>query len=103
MTWFRRAGVGSGALSLTTLRATVRLLYTCNPRAFVTSAVASLAEPLFFPALLLVLRQLVEEILGPTGTARFTPAVAGAGGAIVGLILVQRLGVIIRDSSSTIL
>ena len=92
-----------GGLSLATLRATIRLLYRCNPRAFVTSAIASLAEPLFFPALLLVLRQLVAGILGTSGTAQVTPVGLGAALAVVVLVLVQRLGVIVRDSSSTIL
>src|SRR5438128_9448674 len=106
MSWFRRRQAGKAGtrpFSLATLRATIRLLYKCNPRAFVTSSIASLAEPLFFPALLLILRQLVEEILGPNGKAQFTPAVATAGVAVVVLVLVQRLGIIVRDSSSTIL
>src|SRR6266540_852073 len=55
---------------LTTLCATIGLLYRTHPRAFVVSAVASLAEPLFFPAFILLL---------------------------------QRLGIIVRDASSTIL
>ncbi len=88
---------------LATLRATVRLLYSCHPRAFVTSSIASLAEPLYYPALLLVLHQLLQEVVGSEGTARFTPAVAYAGLALVGLFLMQRLGIIVRDSSSTIL
>ncbi len=103
MHWFRRARRAESGLSLATLRATVRLLYRCNPRAFITSSIASLAEPLFFPALLLVLRQLVAGILGGAGTAQVTPVGIGAGVAVVVLILVQRLGVIVRDSSSTIL
>ena len=43
---------------LAVLRATLRLLYTCHPRAFVTSSIASLFEPLFYPALLILLHQL---------------------------------------------
>src|SRR5438046_1059051 len=103
MNWLRHRRDGARPYSLATLRATVRLLYSCNPRAFVTSSISSLAEPLFFPALLLVLRQLVVEILGPNGKAQFTPAVAGVGIAVVVLVLVQRFGIILRDSSSTIL
>jgi ATP-binding cassette subfamily B protein len=88
---------------LVTLRATLRLLYRCHPRAFVTSSIASLFEPLFFPALLLLLHQLLQEVIGSGGTVRFTSAVAFIGLGLVILILVQRLGIILRDSSSTIL
>jgi ATP-binding cassette subfamily B protein len=88
---------------LSTLRATLRLLYTCNPRAFVTSSIASLFEPLFYPALLLLLHQLLQEVTGSGGTVRFTPTVAFVGLGLVILVLVQRLGIILRDSSSTIL
>jgi ATP-binding cassette subfamily B protein len=48
---------------LTTLRATLRLLYRCHPRAFLTSSIASLFEPLFYPALLLLLHQLLQEVI----------------------------------------
>src|SRR5579859_5930455 len=88
---------------LATLRATLRLLYRCHPRAFVTSSIASLFEPLFFPALLLLLHQLLQEVLGSSGTVRFTSAVALIGLGLVILVLAQRLGIILRDSSSTIL
>src|SRR5256714_6521955 len=88
---------------LATLRATLRLLYPCHPRAFVTSSIASLFEPLFFPALLLLLHQLLQEVIGSGGTVRFTPTVAFIGVGLVVLVLVQRLGIILRDSSSTIL
>ena len=88
---------------LATLRATLRLLYTCHPRAFVTSSIASLFEPLFFPALLLLLHQLLQEVIGSGGTARFTSTVALIGLGLVVLVLAQRLGIILRDSSSTIL
>ncbi len=88
---------------LVTLRATVRLLYTSRPRAFVTSSIASLFEPLFFPALLLLLHQLLQELIGSDGNVHFTPTVAFVGVGLVALILVQRLGIILRDSSSTIL
>src|SRR5690348_8048661 len=86
-----------------TLRALVRLLYSCHPRAFVTSSIASLFEPLFFPVLLLLLHQLLQEVIGSGGTVRFTPAVAFIGLGLVMLVLAQRLGIILRDSSSTIL
>src|SRR5256885_9787683 len=88
---------------LATLRATLRLLYTCHPRAFVTSSIASLFEPLFYPALLLLLHQLLQEVIGSSGTVRFTSTVALIGLGLVVLILVQRLGIIVRDSSATIL
>jgi ATP-binding cassette subfamily B protein len=88
---------------LATLRATVRLLYSCHSRAFVTSSIASLFEPLYFPILLLLLHQLLQEIIGPSGAVHFTPAAVFIGLGLVGLILVQRLAIILRDSSSTIL
>src|SRR5713226_10109010 len=88
---------------LATLRATLRLLYSCHPRAFVTSSIASLFEPLFYPALLLLLHQLLQEVIGSGGTVHFTSTVAFIGLGLVVLILVQRLGIILRDSSSTIL
>jgi ATP-binding cassette, subfamily B, bacterial len=88
---------------LATLRATIRLLYTCHPRAFITSCFASLPEPLFYPAILIVLHQLLQNVVGPNGTTQLSSAVAIAGLGLVGLFLVQRLGIILRDSSSTIL
>jgi ATP-binding cassette, subfamily B, bacterial len=88
---------------LATLRATLRLLYTSHPRAFVTSSIASLFEPLFYPALLLLLHQLLQEVIGSGSMVHFTPAVAFVGLGLVILVLVQRLGIILRDSSSTIL
>src|SRR5438874_9592459 len=88
---------------LATLRATLRLLYTCHPRAFITSSIASLFEPLFYPILLLLLHQLLQEVAGSGGNVRFTPSVAFIGLGLVILILVQRLSIILRDSSSTIL
>jgi hypothetical protein len=39
---------------LATLRATIRLLYTCYPCAFMPSCFASLPEPLFYSAILKV-------------------------------------------------
>jgi ATP-binding cassette subfamily B protein len=88
---------------LSTLRATVHLLYTCHSRAFVTSSIASLFEPLYYPVLLLLLHQLLQEVIGSGGAVRFTPTVAFTGLGLVILILVQRLSIILRDSSSTIL
>src|SRR5258708_28784983 len=69
---------------LATLRATLRLLYTSHPRAFVTSSIASLFEPLFYPALLLLLHQLLQEVIGSGSTVRFTSTVAFIG---LGLVL----------------
>jgi hypothetical protein len=88
---------------LATLLATIRFLYCCHPRAFLTSCFASLPEPLFYPAILLVLHQLLQNAVGPNGTTQLSSAVAIAGLVLVGLFLVQRLGIILRDSSSTIL
>jgi hypothetical protein len=87
-----------------TLRATLRLLNGSQPRAFVISAIASLAEPLFFPAFLLVLqRTLQQATASPTGELQATPALGRLGLALVALIIIQRLGIIVRDGSSTIL
>lgn len=88
---------------LTTLRSTVRLLYSCHSRAFITSSIASLFEPLYYPALLLLLHQLLQEVIGSGGSVHFTSTVAFIGLGLVILVLVQRLGIILRDSSSTIL
>ncbi|HEY3230840.1 MAG TPA: hypothetical protein VGJ87_16565, partial [Roseiflexaceae bacterium] len=87
---------------LVTLRATIRLLYHCHPRAFLVSAVASLAEPLFFPAFLLLLQRLLQQ-LSAGGVVQVTPAVVRLGIGLLILLLVQRLGIILRDASSTIL
>lgn len=85
------------------LRSTLRLLYRSHPRAFTVSAVASLAEPLFYPALLLLIQQLFERLTGPGGTAQVTADVLPIGIGLVALLLIQRLGIIVRDASSTIL
>src|SRR5262245_23722744 len=87
---------------LATLRATAALLYRAHPRAFAVSSVASLFEPLFYPAFLLLLQRLLELVAGGGGFT-FTPAAAWLGAGIVALWLVQRLGIIVRDASSTIL
>ena len=94
---------GSRPARLATLRETIKLLYTCHPRAFITSCFASLPEPLFYPAVLIVLHQLLQSVVGPSGTTQLSSAVAIAGLGLVGLFLVQRLGIILRDSSSSIL
>src|SRR5260221_1670775 len=88
---------------LATLRATLRLLYTSHPRAFVTSSIASLFEPLFYPALLLLLHQLLQEVIGSGNTVCFTPTLAFIGLVLVILVLHLRLGIILLNSTSTIL
>ncbi len=85
------------------LRTTLRLLYRSHPRAFTVSAVASLAEPLFYPALLLLIQQLFARLTGTDGSAQVTAEVVPVGIGIVALLLIQRLGIIVRDASSTIL
>jgi hypothetical protein len=50
------------SMHLAKLRATIHLLYRSHPRAFLVSAVASLAKPLFFPAFILLLEQLLQQI-----------------------------------------
>src|SRR5262245_7787165 len=89
-------------LRLDTLWATIRLLYRSHPRAFVVSAVASLAEPLFFPAFILLLQQLLQHITAG-GAMQITASVVQLGIGLLALLLVQRLGIIVRDASSTIL
>ena len=88
---------------LATLRAALRLLYRSQPRAFVVSTVASLGEPLFFPALLLVLRFTLQGITTTGGTVHLSPTATLAGAALAGLVLVQRLAVIVRDAAATLL
>src|SRR5258708_37503698 len=88
---------------LAVIRATFSLLYHSNPRAFVISAIASLPEPLFFPTILFLLQRLFERVAGPQGTVQVTPAVALLGFALVATLLIQRLGIIVRAASSTIL
>lgn len=90
------------ATRLNTLRSTIRLLYRSHPRAFLVSAVASLAEPLFFPAFILLLQRLLQEITAG-GTVQLTPTVVQLGIGLLALLLVQRLGIILRDGASTIL
>ncbi|HEX9067332.1 MAG TPA: ABC transporter ATP-binding protein [Ktedonobacterales bacterium] len=86
-----------------TLFATVALLYRINPRAFLVSALGSLGEPLFFPAVLLALRVALQGVSGSGGGIHIDSSVRIAGLALVALVLVQRLSVIVRDTSSTLL
>jgi ABC-type multidrug transport system fused ATPase/permease subunit len=79
------------------------LLYGADPRAFVISSLASLTEPLFYPAFLLLLQRLLTEIAGNNGSVRITRSVELIGAAMLAILLVQRLGIIVRDASSTIL
>ncbi len=88
---------------LATLRSIAGLLYHSNPRAFVISAVASLTEPLFFPAALLLLHALLQGFNGPAGAVPLTTTTELAGVALLAVMLVQRFGIIVRDSSSTVL
>src|SRR5262245_38837621 len=81
----------------------VRLLYRSHPRALLVSAASSLAEPLFYPALLFLLQQMFERLTGPTGMAQFSATALPIDVGIAVLLLIQRLGIIIRDAASTIL
>ncbi|HLW02753.1 MAG TPA: ABC transporter ATP-binding protein [Ktedonobacterales bacterium] len=85
------------------IRATLRLLYRSHPRAFVINAVASLAEPLFFPAVLFLLHQLFGALTGSGKAVQFTPALVPLLIGLLAALLIQRLGVIVRDSAATIL
>src|SRR6266536_1730503 len=85
------------------LKATLRLLYHSQPRAFVIGAIASLAEPLFFPAVILLLQQLFQRLTGTKGDAQFTTAVIPVAVGLLVLMLIQRIGIIVRDGANTIL
>jgi ATP-binding cassette, subfamily B, bacterial len=85
------------------LRDTLRLLYRSHPRAFTVSAIASLSEPLFYPGLLLLLQQLFTRLTGSDESIQLTAEILPIGVGIVALLLMQRLGIIVRDGSSTIL
>src|SRR5215469_6586514 len=78
------------------IRATLGLLYRSHPRAFVINAVASLAEPLFFPAVLFLLHQLFGALTGSHGAVQFTPAIIPLMLGLLAALLIQRLGVIVR-------
>src|SRR6266487_1296187 len=88
---------------LAVIRATFSLLYHSNPRAFIISAIASLPEPLFFPIIVFLLRKLFENLSGPNGTVQISSQVTWLSLALLAMLLVQRLGIIVRDASSTIL
>jgi ATP-binding cassette, subfamily B, bacterial len=86
-----------------TLRATISLLYHIHPRAFWVSALASLGEPLFYPILLLLVQRLLELIAANEGNGGLAPGLTLTGLGLVGIVVGQRLAIIIRDASSTIL
>src|SRR6266511_5432 len=88
---------------LAVIRATLSLLYQSNPRAFIISAIASLPEPLFFPTIIFLLQKLFERLTGPDGTVQISPHVILLSLALLTTLLIQRLGIIVRDASSTIL
>jgi ATP-binding cassette subfamily B protein len=88
---------------LSVIGSTARLLFASHPRAFLISAVGTLIEPLFYPALLLILHQMLLAITGPLGTGQVTGMVAAPGIALIVLLLIQRLAIIMRDSTSNIL
>lgn len=88
---------------LSVIGATARLLFTTHPRAFLTSAAGTLIEPLFYPALLLILHQMLLVLTGPGGTTQGSGMVVAPGIALIALLLIQRLAIILRDSTSNIL
>src|SRR5215475_1777965 len=88
---------------LPVIRATLRLLYRSHPRAFVINAVASLAEPLFFPAVLFLLHHLFEQLTPSQGVIQVTPITLTLLIGLLVALLIQRLGVMVRDSAATIL
>jgi ABC-type multidrug transport system fused ATPase/permease subunit len=88
---------------LPTLWAAITLIYRAEPRAFIVSTVASIGEPLFFPAVLLTLHVALQGISTTGGVVRLTPAATLAGALLIGVVLIQRVSIIVRDASSTIL
>ncbi|GAB4577332.1 MAG: hypothetical protein Fur0022_00630 [Anaerolineales bacterium] len=88
---------------LAVIRATLSLLYHSNPRAFTISAVASLPEPLFFPTIVFLLQRLFERLTSSNGAIQISSEVGLLGLALVATLLIQSLGIIVRDASSTIL
>ena len=88
---------------LSVIRATLSLLYRSNPRAFIISSLASIPEPLFYPIVIFLLQKLFERLSGPNGTVQITSQVALISLALLATLLIQRLGIIVRDASSTIL
>lgn len=79
------------------------LLYQSHPRAFVIGAVASLFEPLYYPVLILLLQQLFQRLILPGGKIQFGAEVTYLGAGLIALMLVQRLGIIVRDGANNIL
>ena len=88
---------------LSLIRATLSLLYHSNPRAFTISAIASLPEPLFYPTIIFLLRKLFQDLSGPNGRVQISSQVTLLSLALLAILLIQRLGIIVRDASSTIL
>lgn len=88
---------------LAVIRATLSLLYHSQPRAFILSALASLPEPFFYPAVVFLLQRLFERLTGPNGVVQITSEVRWLGLALLVTLLIQRIGIIVRDASSTIL
>ena len=88
---------------LTLIRATLSLLYHSNPRAFIISTIASVPEPLFYPTVIFLLRKLFQDLTGPNGSVQISSQVTLLSLALLGILLIQRLGIIVRDASSTIL
>ena len=88
---------------LSIIRATLSLLYRCNPRAFIISSIASIPEPLFYPTIIFLLQKLFEGLSGPNGTVQISSQVVLLSFALLATLLIQRLGIIVRDASSTIL
>ena len=88
---------------LSIIRDTLSLLYRSNRRAFIISAVASIPEPLFYPTIIFLLQKLFEGLSGPNGTVQISSQVVLLSFALLATLLVQRLGIIVRDASSTIL
>lgn len=88
---------------LSILRTTLSLLYRSHPRAFIISSLASIPEPLFYPTIIFLLQRLFEGLAGPDGTVRISSQVVLLSFALLGTLLIQRLGIIVRDASSTIL
>src|SRR5258708_25924040 len=60
-------------------------------------------EPLFCPALSVLLQQLLQRLTAPQGSAQFATAVIPVGIALLVLMLTQRIGIIVRDVANTIL
>src|ERR1041384_15430 len=88
---------------LSLIRETLSLLYHSNPRAFLISAIASLPEPLFYPTIIFLLRKLFQDLTSPSGNVQISSQVIWLSIALLAILLIQRLGIIVRDGSSTIL